>query len=164
MLEESELWECQKHQMIKRELGEGEAERKIKKASEISAMMITLDVDSGRLFEALRNAVAKWKFRHPIPRQKIISQSAEKLARGKTSTRRLQIPWHSRILILNFFFVSWCSKQKKFRSRTFQLHRFFGWEKSLFSEINKSNKFSIQESYANKKIPLRDVLILFEKI
>lgn len=160
MLEESELWECQKHQMIKRELGEGEAERKIKKASEISAMMITLDVDSGRLFEALRNAVAKWKFRHPIPRQKIISQSAEKLARGKKAPN----PMTFKDINFKLFFVSWCSKQKKFRSRTFQLHRFFGWEKSLFSEINKSNKFSIQESYANKKIPLRDVLILFEEI
>lgn len=33
---------------------------------------------------------------------------------------------------------------------------------SKLFEINKSNKFSIQEAMQIKKIPLRDVLILFE--
>lgn len=117
--------------------------------------------------------LSKWNSPNPILRREtqnyftITRKLVGNWGTGRERGKRLQIPWHSRILILNFF-VSWCSEHREKRAKKKLPPRrssvvFSGWENS-FSEINKSNKFSIQRSYANKKkIPLRDVLILFER-
>lgn len=99
MLEDSELWECQKHQM--KEFGGGKVERKIKKAHVKWRVSDICDDNVGTVgwitgseieWKRLSNAVVEMKFPKPdfTERHKIISQSPENYVVGNWGTGRAE--------------------------------------------------------------------------